>query len=134
MRDSRAIRPVRAGRVQATKEHNDAVQDQIDHRRSPRRRGDWRRHRHGRRRLEQVGVTQIRSYIRQFADMVVEAVGRFACVDTNHPTLPRIARAFRRPALCVASRGQGPFLEEVSNRDTDRYAAMIAWTPGVHLV
>jgi hypothetical protein len=33
MRDSRAIRPVRAGRVQATKEHNDAVQDQIDHRR-----------------------------------------------------------------------------------------------------
>src|SRR5918995_3308958 len=40
----------------------------------------------------QVGVTQIRSYIRQLADMVVEAVGRFACVDINHPTLPPSTR------------------------------------------
>ena len=134
MRDSRAIRPVHAGRVQATKEHNDAVLDPIDHRRALAVAMIGGGTGMGRRRLEQVGVTQIRSYIRQLADMVVEAVGRIACVDTNHPTLPRITRAFRRPALCVASRGQGPFLEEVSNRDTDRYAAMIAWTPGVHLV
>jgi hypothetical protein len=31
----------------------------------------------------QVGVAQIRSQIRQLADMVVEAVGRFACVDST---------------------------------------------------
>ena len=47
--------------------------------------------------------------------------------------MPRIASG--RRALCVLALG-GPrsLREEVSNSDTDRYAAMIAWSPVVHLV
>jgi hypothetical protein len=36
--------------------------------------------------------------------MVVEAVGRFACVDTNHPTLPLSAQSCRRKDVAEKSR------------------------------
>src|ERR687898_412090 len=109
MRDSRAIRPVHAGRVQATKEHNDAVLDPIDHRRALAVAMIGGGTGMGRRRLEQGGVTQIRSYIRQLADMVVEAVGRIACVDTNHPTLLADHSCLSAPsALCCIAWPRSP--------------------------